>query len=361
MIYNTGTVTIVSGSAIVKGTGTKWNSNNPLVSAGMLMLIKNGDMNYPYMIKAVNSGTELVLAESATFSATDTSYTINLTEPNNNSDAARALVAANTYILYFLQNMDTWMGDNGVVELTLPSGKTVKLESLKALQELASGKTDLSVEEIKKALEGKADASSVEELKKVIAGKVGESAIDEIKKSLKDIEKLLKDKADASSIKELAVYYPVGAPIPWPQATAPEGYLICDGQEFDKVKCPKLAQVYPSGRVPELRGEFIRGFSDGRTDANEAPIDGGRTVLSHQGDAIRNITGHIGYVRQGPGGPPVVADGAFKCDKTFSAGLRSGEWDNWGSVSSLDVSLVVPTAEENRPRNVAFLYIVRAE
>ncbi|SPP31301.1 hypothetical protein ARAF_0420 [Arsenophonus endosymbiont of Aleurodicus floccissimus] len=102
MIYNTGTVTIVSGSSIVKGTDTKWNSNNPLVSSGMLMLIKNGDINYSYMIKAVNSDTELVLAENTTFSATDTTYTINLTEPNNNSDAARALVAANTYILYFL-------------------------------------------------------------------------------------------------------------------------------------------------------------------------------------------------------------------------------------------------------------------
>ncbi|SPP31497.1 hypothetical protein ARAF_0626 [Arsenophonus endosymbiont of Aleurodicus floccissimus] len=119
MIYTEGTVTTVLGSTIVKGSGTKWSSNNPLVSPGMLMFIKNGDMNYPYMIKAVNSDTELVLAEEATFSATDTTYTINLTEPNNNSDAARALVAANTYILYFLQKMDTWMGENGIVELTV--------------------------------------------------------------------------------------------------------------------------------------------------------------------------------------------------------------------------------------------------
>ncbi|QBY44266.1 hypothetical protein ArsFIN_28500 [Arsenophonus nasoniae] len=153
MIYKDGTVTVVSGSSIVKGTGTKWNSNNPLVSPGMLMLIKNGDINYPYMILTVNSDTELVLAEEATFSATDTTYTINLTEPNNNSDAARALVAANTYILYFLQNMDTWMGDNGVVEITLPSGKTVKLESINALQEL--------IEKISKNIGNKFDKNSV--------------------------------------------------------------------------------------------------------------------------------------------------------------------------------------------------------
>ncbi|WGM00185.1 hypothetical protein [Arsenophonus nasoniae] len=153
MIYSDGTVTVVSGSSIVKGTGTKWNSNNPLVSPGMLMLIKNGDINYPYMILTVNSDTELTLADKPTFSATDTTYSINLTEPNNNSDAARALVAANTYILYFLQNMDTWMGDNGVVELTLPSGKTVKLESIKALQEL--------IEKISKNIGNKFDKNSV--------------------------------------------------------------------------------------------------------------------------------------------------------------------------------------------------------
>ncbi|HGJ5898319.1 hypothetical protein [Arsenophonus apicola] len=143
MIYNTGTVTIVSGSAIVSGTGTKWNSNNPVVSIGMLILIKHNNINYPYMIKAVNSDNELVLAETATFSATNTTYTINLTEPNNNSDAARALVAANAYIIYFLQNMDTWLTETGVVEITLPSGKAVKLESIKALQELIkkTGKT----------------------------------------------------------------------------------------------------------------------------------------------------------------------------------------------------------------------------
>ncbi|HGJ5858562.1 MAG TPA: hypothetical protein ACHBX6_02380 [Arsenophonus nasoniae] len=133
------------------------------------MLIKNGDINYPYMILAVNSDTELTLADKPTFSATDTTYTINLTEPNNNSDAARALVAANTYIIYFLQNMDLWMTENGVVEVKTPSGKTVKLESIKALQELVEGKADAtkvdeiskSVTEISKTVENKLDKINI--------------------------------------------------------------------------------------------------------------------------------------------------------------------------------------------------------
>uniref|UniRef100_A0A3B0LWS0 Uncharacterized protein n=1 Tax=Arsenophonus endosymbiont of Trialeurodes vaporariorum TaxID=235567 RepID=A0A3B0LWS0_9GAMM len=75
------------------------------------------------------------------------------------------------------------MGENGVVELTLPSGKTVKLESIKALQELVEGKADTnSVEEVKESLkeaiekvnqglEKKADTSSVEEINKTVAAK----------------------------------------------------------------------------------------------------------------------------------------------------------------------------------------------
>ncbi|MDC5952775.1 hypothetical protein PPN88_17545 [Proteus mirabilis] len=53
MIYTTGTVSTVSGSAIVSGTGTKWTVNNPAIRAGTLILIKNGNMNYPYMVDRV--------------------------------------------------------------------------------------------------------------------------------------------------------------------------------------------------------------------------------------------------------------------------------------------------------------------
>jgi hypothetical protein len=185
MIYNTGTITTVSGSSIVTGKGTKWNSNNPLVSPGMLMLISDGNINHAHMILSVNSDTELNLADKPAFSATDTTYTINLTEPNNNSDAARALVAANTYIIYFLQNMDLWMTENGVVEITLPSGKAVKLESIKALQELVEGKADASsVKEIKDALESKADASSVKEIKDALESKADAKNVTEISEKL---------------------------------------------------------------------------------------------------------------------------------------------------------------------------------
>ncbi|HGT8124564.1 TPA: phage tail protein, partial [Escherichia coli] len=81
---------------------------------------------------------------------------------------------------------------------------------------------------------------------------------------------------------------PVGVPVPWPSATPPTGWLKCNGAAFSAVEYPKLAKAYPTNKLPDLRGEFIRGWDDGRG------IDAGREILSAQGDAIRNITGTFG-------------------------------------------------------------------
>ncbi|HAN2989390.1 TPA: tail fiber protein, partial [Escherichia coli] len=69
---------------------------------------------------------------------------------------------------------------------------------------------------------------------------------------------------------------PVGVPVPWPTATPPAGWLKCDGRAFTKEQYPVLARVYPTLRLPDLRGEFIRGWDDGRK------VDTGRDLLSRQ-------------------------------------------------------------------------------
>ncbi|MEX6081542.1 phage tail protein [Escherichia coli] len=69
---------------------------------------------------------------------------------------------------------------------------------------------------------------------------------------------------------------PVGVPVPWPTATPPAGWLKCDGRAFTKEQYPVLARVYPTLRLPDLRGEFIRGWDDGRK------VDTGRKLLSGQ-------------------------------------------------------------------------------
>ncbi|WP_061093235.1 phage tail protein, partial [Escherichia coli] len=138
---------------------------------------------------------------------------------------------------------------------------------------------------------------------------------------------------------------PVGVSVPWPSATPPTGWLKCNGAPFSAEEYPELAKVYPTNELPDLRGEFIRGWDDGRG------IDARREILSAQGDAIRNIVGHISCVRRGPEGSD-RADGAFRYDSNWSTKIRSTDLaDDWGSVVSFDASRVVPTAPENRPRS----------
>ncbi len=81
---------------------------------------------------------------------------------------------------------------------------------------------------------------------------------------------------------------PVGVPVPWPLETPPTGWLKCNGAAFSSEKYPNLAKAYPTLKLPDLRGEFIRGWDDGRG------IDSGRNLLSAQNDAIQNIVGSFG-------------------------------------------------------------------
>ena len=149
-------------------------------------------------------------------------------------------------------------------------------------------------------------------------------------------------------------YIPIGVPMPWPQTTPPEGWLECNGSTFDKNKFPKLAVAYPAGKLPDLRGEFIRGWDNGKgTDSN-------RGVLSWQNDAIRNIYGEISPISE-TFGAAHVATGAFQYFEKHSDHTPTSIDRGLAGGVTFDASRIVPTANENRPRNVAFMYIVKAE
>ena len=142
---------------------------------------------------------------------------------------------------------------------------------------------------------------------------------------------------------------PVGVPVPWPLATPPTGWLKCNGAPFTAEEYPELAKAYPTNKLPDLRGEFIRGWDDGRG------VDTGRGILSAQGDAIRNITGWFGAHATVVAKPPFVKFSAPEIAENI--GIGGGSTNN---AIKLDLSLSGPTASENRPRNIAFNYIVRA-
>lgn len=170
------------------------------------------------------------------------------------------------------------------------------------------------------------------------------------------------EKANATDFNALHDLF-IGIPIPYPLSSVPTGCLAMNGQRFDKARYPKLGQKYPSGQLPDLRGEFVRGWDNGRG------VDAQRVLLSAQGDAIRNITGG--------------SDNILKSKTTANRGAFSGSETDWRptladsstNLSStntgdspvykemnigFDASRVVPTANENRPRNIAFHYICLA-
>ncbi|ELY7543260.1 phage tail protein [Cronobacter turicensis] len=147
---------------------------------------------------------------------------------------------------------------------------------------------------------------------------------------------------------------PVGIPVPWPGATPPSGWLKCNGATFTAAQYPKLAIAYPGLVLPDLRGQFLRGWDDGKG------VDAGRVLLSGQADAIRNIYGNfLGYDYAG--------DSANAWTGAFSYGPTTGNQAASTGTAAREVSTafsaanVVPTATENRPVNVAFNFIVRAE
>ncbi|CNE11875.1 phage tail protein [Yersinia kristensenii] len=150
---------------------------------------------------------------------------------------------------------------------------------------------------------------------------------------------------------------PVGTPIPWPTATPPAGWLKCNGNSFSATTYPKLALVYPSGVLPDLRGEFIRGWDDGRG------VDAARALLSAQGDAMRNLTGSFsGTTNNDASSTLGVSTGVFAGSTTLlpATTVTSTGANTRPATMTINAALQVPTAAENRPRNVAFNYIVRA-
>nr|WP_139735167.1 tail fiber protein [Escherichia coli] len=160
------------------------------------------------------------------------------------------------------------------------------------------------------------------------------------------------------SIKEVLNYLglgegsalPVGVPVPWPSATPPTGWLKCNGAAFSSEMYPNLAKVYPTLKLPDLRGEFIRGWDDGRG------VDAGRGILSMQGW----LTGsHYHNIRSWDAWDNTVlvpndkrGDSLLSTDNAVRQGAINGRFTSQYRTESSD-------GNENRPRNIAFNYIVR--
>ncbi|WP_210448429.1 phage tail protein [Pantoea ananatis] len=150
---------------------------------------------------------------------------------------------------------------------------------------------------------------------------------------------------------------PVGVPVPWPLATPPVGWFRCNGATFSATAYPQLAKAYPTLKLPDLRGEFIRGWDGGRN------VDAGRELLSWQKgsyliqEALANVDrvvqfsvndiGLLGWdATENNGDAPRARSTADSGISTWNATARGGTGMQYLGYS--------------RPRNIAFNYIVRA-
>lgn len=182
--------------------------------------------------------------------------------------------------------------------------------------------------------------------------------------------------------KYLSTDYFAGIPLPWPIQEVPDGFLAMNGAAFDKRRYPRLAVLYPTGHLPDLRGEFIRGW-----DANRG-VDPGRALLSWQVDDDKKRRVDFSSVDIGD------YEGVFydknvdssqtrvyvpnQTQAVYGHNIRNTN-DSWvrtykvgtpsqrgklipGENSWYDyyVSLQWGSGEQTRPRNVAFQYICYA-
>lgn len=135
---------------------------------------------------------------------------------------------------------------------------------------------------------------------------------------------------------------PAGAVSYFALPTCPSGWIEPAGQAISQSQSPTLYQAL-GGRLPDLRGVFIRSLDNGRN------IDPGRKLASEQTDDIKThshglIPVQVAGVPAGGTGVPVASTNSFS--SIPQQGMAAGANNNGG-------------ASETRPRNVALQICIK--
>jgi len=133
--------------------------------------------------------------------------------------------------------------------------------------------------------------------------------------------------------------------------TAPEGWLVCDGSAVSRTDFADLyatiGTVWGDGdeittfNLPDLRGEFIRGFDDGRG------VDDGREFASAQADEFKSHNHNLNYSYN-------------LLDASLGQHVDRNPNKGGGEPNSQLTTSFVEGGDETRPRNVAMTYAIKA-
>lgn len=153
---------------------------------------------------------------------------------------------------------------------------------------------------------------------------------------------------------------PIGTIAMWGVSTLPSGWIEMNGQSITSY--PELSSYYGSN-LPDLRGEFVRGWDNGRG------VDSGRSLSSTQLDQMQTIQGAMNVAGYYNSIASLISnfEGALYNSattnnktgvvfNTTASGRRSTEigFDSSKSTGAR-------TGDETRPRNVSLMYIIKAE
>jgi microcystin-dependent protein len=135
-----------------------------------------------------------------------------------------------------------------------------------------------------------------------------------------------------------AILVPTGAIMCFYRSTAPAGWLECNGQSTSGYAA--LAALI-GANVPDLRGEFIRGWDNGRG------VDSGRVLGSAQADILKAHNHNVGAFTTSASN---TGQGVFNFYAVTSHG--GGSSFNGYTTSSNG-------GTETRPRNIALMYCIK--
>lgn len=159
---------------------------------------------------------------------------------------------------------------------------------------------------------------------------------------------------------------PAGTLIWHLSSTAPSGYIKANGAAISRSTFADLfaaiGTTFGSGNgsttfnLPDLRGEFLRGWDDGRG------VDSGRSFGSSQLDQMQRITGNVGSSSLGRDQNRVQAGALSSVSATNrgnGASVANGIRIFFDSADSPDARTSSSTNGETRARNVALLPCVK--
>lgn len=192
-----------------------------------------------------------------------------------------------------------------------------------------------------------------------LAREQSQAAIDAAQDSANSQEVAAQAAIDAQQAADIlaAGGVPEGAVFAWPSGVEPTGFLECDGSTIDPAVYPKLAAVLTNNTLPDLRGQFVRGWDNG------AGVDVGRVIGSRQKGTFAARANATQY------GKTYMQVGSLDqlgMDDATVSGFGYSYGDN-ASDANIPFSRDVGDLDENwwggqgvsRPTNVALMYIIK--